>query len=138
MRPQNWRARPFAKWKKRRDNHAIPLQYMPRKGRLLPGGLPAVAEVVPAGVGLYPEAGGKGGMPVIFDDIAEIMSSIPARRIRKKTGLSNDKIYRMANGLPFILDYNTLFALQRMGVDIILQKSSHESENEIGIMWVWK
>lgn len=134
----NWRARPFAKWKKRRDNHAIPLQYMPGKGRLLPGGLPAVAEVVPAGVGLYPEAGGKGGMPVIFDDIAEIMSSIPARRIRKKTGLSNDKIYRMANGLPFILDYNTLFALQRMGVDIILQKSSHESEHELGIMRVGK
>nr|DAP22001.1 MAG TPA: RNA polymerase sigma factor [Bacteriophage sp.] len=30
---------------------------MPGKYPMLPGGLPAVAEVVPAGVGLYPEAG---------------------------------------------------------------------------------
>ncbi|GAA6514566.1 hypothetical protein K370107A2_15690 [Merdimmobilis hominis] len=42
-------------------NHAIPLQYMPGKYPLLPGGLPAVAEVVLAGMDSHPEAGGEGG-----------------------------------------------------------------------------
>ena len=41
-------------------NHEIPLQYMPGKGGLLPGGLPAVAEVVLAGMDIYPATGGKG------------------------------------------------------------------------------
>ena len=41
-------------------SHEIPLQYMPRKGKLLPGGLPAVAEVVLAGMDVYPATGGKG------------------------------------------------------------------------------
>ena len=65
-----------------RDSHEIPLQYMPGKGRLHPDRLSIVAAVVPAGMGLYPEAGGEGGMPVIFDDIADVID-------RKSTRLNS-------------------------------------------------
>ena len=101
-------------------NHAIPLQYMPGKGRLLPGGLPAVAEVVPAGVGLYPEAGGKGGMPVIFDDIADVMSHHSIREIKRKTGLRKSRIYSLRCGCTFHLDYDLVVALKRLLYDIKL------------------
>lgn len=107
-----------------RDSHEIPLQYMPGKGRLLPGGLPAVAEVVPAGVGLYPEAGGEGGMPVIFDDIADVMSHHSIREIKRKTGLRKSRIYSLRCGCTFHLDYDLVVALKRLGYEIKLEKTS--------------
>lgn len=66
---------------------------------------------------------------MIFDDVADIMRSKTVRQIRRMTGLSNDKIYRIMNGLPFIVDYNTVFALQRMGYEIKVKKLSHETEH---------
>lgn len=55
---------------------------------------------------------------MIFDDVAEIMNQDTARKIEDKTGLHHDKVRRMANGLPFVMDYNTYFALQKLGYDV--------------------
>ena len=65
---------------------------------------------------------------MIFDDVAEIMNADTARRMSRRTGLSKNKIYRIANGLPFTLDYNTVLALQRLGYEIKIEKLSHERD----------
>lgn len=57
---------------------------------------------------------------MIFDDVAMIMNKDTARKIEDKTGLHHDKVRRMANGLPFVMDYNTYFALQKLGYDVIV------------------
>lgn len=61
---------------------------------------------------------------MIFDDVAEVMNSDTARRLEKKTGLHHDKIRRMANGLPFVLDYNAYFAMEKLGYEIKLEKKN--------------
>lgn len=65
---------------------------------------------------------------MIFDDVAEIMNADTTRRMSRRTGLSKNKIYRIASGLPFTLDYNTVFALQRLGYEIKVEKLSHERD----------
>ena len=52
---------------------------------------------------------------MILDEIAEVMSELPPRKMARKTGLSRDKVRRMAQGIPFNLDYNAIFALGRLG-----------------------
>jgi len=59
---------------------------------------------------------------MIFDDIAGVMNQDTVRRMSKRLGLSKDKVYRMSNGEPFVLDYDTVFALQKMGYAIKLEK----------------
>ena len=63
-----------------------------------------------------------GEQPVIFDEIAEVMNSQADRKLSRRMGLSRTKISRLANGLPFTLDYNTVFAFQRLGYEIRLVK----------------
>ena len=50
--------------------------------------------------------------------------------------MSVNKIKRLAQGLPFVLDYNTIFALQRMGYDLIIisreQVKEIENKNKLG------
>lgn len=55
---------------------------------------------------------------MIFEEVAAVMSQDTTRRIEEKTGLHHDKVRRMANGLPFVMDYNTYFALQKLGFDV--------------------
>lgn len=57
---------------------------------------------------------------MIFDEIADLMSEKPPYKMAAKTGLSRDKVQRMAQGLPFILDYNVVFALGRLGYHLEL------------------
>lgn len=64
---------------------------------------------------------------MIFDDVAEIMNAESARQMSRRSGLSKDKVHRLSSGLPFILDYNTVFALQHLGYEIRLEKLSHET-----------
>ncbi len=59
---------------------------------------------------------------MIFDDVAEIMNSDSAMRISERTGLSRNKVKRLSKGIPFILDHNTVFALQKMGYDIEVKR----------------
>jgi hypothetical protein len=59
---------------------------------------------------------------VIFDEIAEVMHQRSNQALSNQMGLSRNKIARMTNGLPFNLDYNTVFALRRMGYEIRLDK----------------
>lgn len=61
-----------------------------------------------------------GGRQMIFEDIAEVMSEKPVYKMARKTGLSRDKVNRMAQGIPFILDYNVVFALGRLGYHLEL------------------
>lgn len=65
---------------------------------------------------------------MIFDDVADIMNADTTRRISRRTGLSKNKVYRMANGLSFNLDPNAVYALQRLGYEIKLEKLSHERD----------
>lgn len=65
---------------------------------------------------------------MIFDELAGIMNSDSARRLSRRTGLSKNKIYRISQGLPFCLDYNVVFALQRMGYEIRVEKMSHNRD----------
>lgn len=60
--------------------------------------------------------------PMIFDQVAEIMNKDSARKIEKETGLNREKVRRMAQGLPFVLDYNTVFAVKRCGFVFKLEK----------------
>lgn len=57
-------------------------------------------------------------LPLIFDEIADIFNADTVNRMSRRTGLSHGKVYRISNGMPFVLDYNLVFALQRMGYDI--------------------
>lgn len=66
---------------------------------------------------------------MIFEEVAEIMNQDTARKLSRKTGLTKDKVYRLSSGLPFVLDYNTVFALQHLGYEIRLEKLSHETDN---------
>lgn len=59
---------------------------------------------------------------MIFDDIREVMNSESAKRMSKRTGLSRNKVKRLANGLPFNLDYNTYFALKKLGYEIKVER----------------
>lgn len=64
---------------------------------------------------------------MIFDEIAEVMSEQPTRKMARKTGLSKNKVYRMAQGMPFNLDYNAVFALGRLGYHLELVENSVEN-----------
>lgn len=59
---------------------------------------------------------------MIFDDVANIMNTDSAFKMSRKTGLSRDKIYRLTSAMPFVLDYNTVFALQKLGYEIVVIK----------------
>ena len=66
---------------------------------------------------------------IIFEQIAEILSGQPAYKMANRTGLSRSKIRRMAQGIPFNLDYNVVFALGRLGYHLELV------ENGVGARW---
>lgn len=59
---------------------------------------------------------------MIFDEVAEIMGKEDILTISKKTGLSRSKVMRLREGCPFIIDYETVFALKRMGYEIKTEK----------------
>ncbi len=59
---------------------------------------------------------------MILDDIADLMNSQPARKIARKTGLSRSKVDRMAQGIPFTIDYNVVAAFHRLGYKLELSK----------------
>lgn len=55
-----------------------------------------------------------------FEEIASIMNSDSARRIARKTGLSKDRVRRMAQGCPFFFDNRIIAALKELGYEIII------------------
>ena len=68
---------------------------------------------------------------MILDEIAEVMSELPLRKMARKTGLSRDKVRRMAQGIPFNLDYNAIFALGRLGYHLELVENSVENPEKV-------
>ncbi len=61
---------------------------------------------------------------IILEQIAEVMNERSCREVEKKTGLHRNKIWRMAQGMPFTLDYNVIFALGRLGYHLELVENS--------------
>lgn len=59
---------------------------------------------------------------MIFDDVAEIMNQDTERRLSEKIHLSRSKIARIKKGLPFMLDHETILALQRLGYEVKVEK----------------
>lgn len=59
---------------------------------------------------------------MIFDEVAEIMSSEDPLVLSRKTGLSKSKVKRLRDGCPFVMDYNTVFALGRLGYVVKIEK----------------
>ncbi|MGI5959004.1 MAG: hypothetical protein ACOX60_06285 [Massiliimalia sp.] len=68
---------------------------------------------------------------MIFDEAANIMNMDSDRNMSHRTGLSRDKIRRISMGLPFILDYNTYFAFQRLGYDIKIVPKIEQKPKDI-------
>lgn len=52
---------------------------------------------------------------MIFEDIANVMNARPVKEIMRKTGLTKNRVYSLRMGCTFHMDYELLFALQRMG-----------------------
>lgn len=61
---------------------------------------------------------------MIFDEVARVMEGLSINEVQRKTGLSKGKIYAMRAGCPFVIDYQTIFALQKLGYDITLKEKS--------------
>ena len=55
---------------------------------------------------------------MIFDDIANVMNARPVKEIMRKTGLTKNRVYSLRMGCTFHMDYELLFALQRMGYEV--------------------
>ena len=59
----------------------------------------------------------QGGERMIFEDIANVMNARPVKEIMRKTGLTKNRVYSLRMGCTFHMDYELLFALQRMGYE---------------------
>ena len=55
---------------------------------------------------------------MIFDEIANVMIARPVKEIMRKTGLTKNRVYSLRMGCTFHMDYELLFALQRMGYEV--------------------
>ena len=55
---------------------------------------------------------------MIFEDIANVMNARPVKEIIRKTGLTKNRVYSLRMGCTFHMDYELLFALQRMGYEV--------------------
>ena len=55
---------------------------------------------------------------MIFEDIANVMNARPVKEIVRKTGLTKNRVYSLRMGCTFHMDYELLFALQRMGYEV--------------------
>ena len=55
---------------------------------------------------------------MIFEDIANVMNARPVKEIMRKTGLTKNRVYSLRMGCTFHMDYELLFALQRMGYEV--------------------
>ena len=59
---------------------------------------------------------------MIFDDVAEVMESLPIRRISRLTGLNRARIASLRCGCSFRLDYDLIHALYTMGYELKLEE----------------
>ena len=55
---------------------------------------------------------------MIFEGIANVMNARPVKEIMRKTGLTKNRVYSLRMGCTFHMDYELLFALQRMGYEV--------------------
>lgn len=74
---------------------------------------------------------------MIFEDIANVMNARPVKEIMRKTGLTKNRVYSLRMGCTFHMDYELLFALQRMGYEVrVMEKGrgavAEQSESGAG------
>lgn len=59
---------------------------------------------------------------MIFDEVAEVMEQESIREISRKTGLKRGRVNSLKNACPFYLDYDLIFALEKLGYEFKLVK----------------
>ena len=65
---------------------------------------------------------------MIFDDVAEAMKKLPAKRIQRMTGMSKGRIYSLRCGCTFNLDYGLVVALEKLGYEVRLEpRDGHQN-----------
>lgn len=65
---------------------------------------------------------------MLFDENCASDERAPIPGNGTKNGLSRAKVRRMAQGMPFNLDYNVLYALRRLGYHLELVEDSVSSK----------
>ena len=71
---------------------------------------------------------------MIFEDIANVMNARPVKEIMRKTGLTKNRVYSLRMGCTFHMDYELLFALQRMGYEVHYAANLKEQCYGIGLV----
>lgn len=57
---------------------------------------------------------------MIFEEIAQLMDARPVKEIQRRTGLKKNRAYSLRRGCCLRLDYDLVFALNRLGYDLAL------------------
>lgn len=57
---------------------------------------------------------------MIFEEIAQVMDARPVKEIQRRTGLKKNRVYSLRTGCCLRLDYDLVFALDRLGYDLAL------------------
>ncbi len=71
---------------------------------------------------------------MIFEDIANVMNARPVKEIMRKTGLTKNRVYSLRMGCTFHMDYELLFALQRMGYEVrVVGRGATLERSESGV-----
>lgn len=61
---------------------------------------------------------------MIFDEVSEVMNTIPVKRIQRLTGMKKSRIYSLRCGCTFNLDYSVIAALEKLGYTVTLKHNS--------------
>ena len=57
---------------------------------------------------------------MIFEEIAQVMDARPVKEIQRRTGLKKNRVHSLRTGCCLRLDYDLVFALNRLGYDLAL------------------
>lgn len=60
---------------------------------------------------------------MIFDEISDVLNTIPVNKIRRLTGMKRGRIYSLRCGCTFNLDYGLVAALEKLGYEVRLEKT---------------
>lgn len=56
------------------------------------------------------------------DKVSEVFNSDTPGNISKKTGLEQTRVFRIAKGMPFVMDWQIESAIKALGYDIEIKK----------------
>lgn len=61
---------------------------------------------------------------MIFDEISDVLNTIPVKKIQRITGMKKSRIYSLRCGCTFNLDYSVIAALEKLGYTVTLKPDS--------------